>query len=164
VEATRKAGPLDWLERSMKMVAAACLIGMALVTGVDIALRATLKMPILGSEEIVTFLAVIALGFSLPYAHTQGSNIGVEMLVRRLPRKVRRAIKLCTDLVSMLLFFLVAWRMALYAHATGRSGEVSMTLELPKHYVMYMLALGFLMFAALLLRDVVRHFGKQRYE
>lgn len=161
MDTARRTGWLDRLEDLCKALAAGCLMAMALVTGADIVCRAAFNAPILGSEEIVTFLAVLALGFSLPYAHSQGSNIGVEILVRRFRRRTRNAIKRGADLMGAVLFGLVAWRMVLYGMSIRRTGEVSMTLELPKHYVIYALALGFAVFSLQLARDAAASFGKE---
>lgn len=158
----RRPAVLNAMERWLRNVAAACLMGMALVTGADIVCRWFWNSPILGSEEIVAFLAALTLGFSLPYAHSQGSNIGVELFYSRLSRRVRRRIKLCTDVLGAALFGLVAWRMFLYGANIARSGEVSMTLELPKHYIVHALGVGFTAFALVLAWDVVAFFLEKK--
>lgn len=151
---------LDGLERIMTALAAACLLGMALVTGCDVFGRAAFNTPLFGSEEIVTILATLALGLSLPYVHTQRVHIGVEIVTRRLPRVVRRRLALATDSAACALFALVTWRMAVYAGTLERSGEVSMNLELPEYLVVYALAFGFAVFSVRIARDVLTLFSK----
>ena len=148
----------------MKMVAACALMCMALVTGADIVCRAGFNMPIFGSEEIVTFLAVLGVGFALPYTHAQGSNIGVEVLYRRFKRRTRNRIKLCTDLAGAALFGVVAWRMVLYGLTLERVGEVSMTLEFPSYWLVHTLAVGFAVLALLHVRDALGFFGSREGE
>ncbi|WP_461210422.1 TRAP transporter small permease [Desulfocurvus sp. DL9XJH121] len=151
---------LDRLEKLMTALAAACLLGMALVTGCDVLGRAAWNTPLFGSEEIVTILATLALGLSLPYAHVQRVHIGVEIVTRRLSRRVRNRLALGTDLAACALFCLVTWRMTLYAGTLKRSGEVSMNLELPEYFVVYALAFGFAVFSVRILRDVLTLFSK----
>lgn len=155
---SKRPGLFDRLEVSMRVIAACCLFGMALLTGSDVAMRGVFNTPIFGCEEIVSILGVIAVGFALPYTHYQKSHIGVEILVRKLSKKTRNAVKLVTNFVTLILVGLVTWRMYLYAQTLGKSGEVSMNLELPEYYVVYVLAFGFLVYTLCLLRDVVKFF------
>ncbi len=147
---------LDGLERAMRRVAAACLMGMAVLTGVDVVGRAAFNKPLFGTEEMVGMLAVLVVGLSLPYTHSQGSHIGVELVVSRLPRRIRRRVALVTEGLSTLLFVVVAWRMAVYGWTRQQSGVVSMNLELPEHLVVYALAGCFLVFAMRMALDVLR--------
>ncbi len=146
---------LDGLERAMQRVAAACLLGMALLTGSDVVGRAAFNHPIFGTEELVAMLAVLVIGLSLPYTHSQGSHIGVELVVSRLPRRLRRGLRRATDGLSMALFAVVAWRMAVYGWTRQQSGVVSMNLELPDYLVVYALAVCFAVFALRIGLDVL---------
>lgn len=153
---------LDGLEWAMKVVAAACLIGMALVTGWDVVGDAVFNTPLYGAEEIVSILAVLAVGFSLPYAHSQQSHIGVEIFTNRLSSRTQARIKLVTDFAGCLLFAVVAWQMFRYGASMQRSGKVSMNLELPTYYVVHTLAIGFSVFSLCLMRSVFRFFVKHQ--
>ncbi|EGB14767.1 Tripartite ATP-independent periplasmic transporter DctQ component [Pseudodesulfovibrio mercurii] len=154
-------GPLLITEKIMRIIAAISLVGMAAMTGADVFLRGAFNTPIFGCEEIVAILGVIAVGFALPYAHYQKSHIGVEILVRRLPRRVREPLELLTTLATLFLVGIITWRMFLYAGTLAESGEVSMNLELPEYYVVYVLAFGFFVYALCLLADVVKFFRKR---
>jgi TRAP-type C4-dicarboxylate transport system permease small subunit len=158
MDSTKRPGPLERLEVGMRIIAACCLFGMALLTGADVGMRGVFNSPIFGCEEIVSILGVIAVGFALPYAHFQKSHIGVEILVRRFSRKTRNIITLVTNTTLLGLMGLVSWRMFLYARTLGKSGEVSMNLELPEYYVVYVLAFGFLVYSICLLRDIINFF------
>jgi TRAP-type C4-dicarboxylate transport system permease small subunit len=153
-----KSDLLDRVEAGMRIAAAICLFGMALLTGADVLLRGVWNTPIFGCEELVSILGIVVVGFALPYAHEQRSHIGVEIFVRRLPRGPRRAVKLVTDTATLVLVAVIAWRMALYAHTQSETGEVSMNLELPDYLIIYVLAFGFLIYALCVARDIVRFF------
>ncbi len=152
----RNPGLLGRLETVMKVVAAACLMGMALITGADVAGRAFFNTPLFGTEEIVTILAVFVAGLALPYTHSQGSHIGVEILYARMGHRLRAVLDVLTHSVSGGLFLLVAWRMALYGNSLRRSGEVSMNLELPTYMVVYALGFCFFVFALCLLAGAAK--------
>ncbi|MCK9241289.1 TRAP transporter small permease [Desulfocurvus sp.] len=147
---------LDRLESAMRALACCCLMGMALLTGADVAGRGLLDTPLFGSEELTAILATLAVALCLPYAHAQGVHIGVEVLISRLPRRVRRRVALATGATAMLLFAVVAWRMVDYALTLRASGQLSMNLGLPTYPVVLALAFGFAMFTLFLARDVLR--------
>ncbi|WFS61909.1 TRAP transporter small permease [Pseudodesulfovibrio thermohalotolerans] len=159
MEENKRLLPLT--EKIMRVIAAACLVGMAAMTGMDVFLRGAFNTPIFGCEEIVAILGVIAVGFALPYAHYQKSHIGVEILVRRLPKRARDIFELLTNLATLFLMAIVTWRMFLYAGTLAKSGEVSMNLELPEYYVVYVLSFGFFVYALCLLADIVKFFRKR---
>jgi len=149
---------LDNVQDKMKMLAAICLMGMCSVTCADVFLRGTLNIPIFGSEEIVSILATLTIAFSLPYSHVKDVHIGVEILVRLLSKTVQDWIKFVTQIASLVIMTIITWRMFIYAHDVGQSGERSMNLELPMHYLVYVLAFCFLIFSFMILKDVIGFF------
>ena len=153
-----KKSLLEHVEGAMRKIAAICLMGMALMTGADVLMRGLLNTPIFGCEEIVTILGIVVVGFALPYAHYQKSHIGVEILVRRLPRKVRRGLGLLTNTATLFLIAIITWRMFLYGAGQAETGKVSMNLELPEYMVIYVLAFGFLVYTLCLATDIVKFF------
>ena len=145
------------LRNLLKMLGAACLIGMTLLTCADVVGR-YLGHPIFGSVEIVGFMATLAAALALPYTHQMKGHIGVEIVVRLFSPRVQAAVEVCTSAVAMLLFAVVTWRMAIYADTMRRSGEVSMNLELPEYVIIYLVAFCFLILVFNLVEDVVKNF------
>jgi TRAP-type C4-dicarboxylate transport system permease small subunit len=136
-------------------------MGMVLLTVADITGRMQ-QSPIFGSEEIVSFLAVLALGLSLPYAHTHRSHIGVEVFVQLLSTRVRRRLKLFREVLSVLFFGLATVMIGVYARDKQLSGEVSMNLGLPEHMLIYALAASFAVTTLVMLVDLVRFIAQWR--
>lgn len=149
------SNPLNSLQNVMKGIGSACLALMALITCLDVCGRGFFNTPIFGSEELVTILAVLAIGLALPSAHVERSHIGVELFIRMLPKRARVVTRFITESLALLLFSLVTWRMWTYAGTIRESGEVSMNLELPTYYVIYALSGCFFAFVLMILRDLV---------
>lgn len=114
------------------------------------------KHPVFGSEEIAAFLAVLALGLSLPYAHEHRSHIGVEIVVQLLSIRTRKWLKLVRDLLSLGFFSTVTWMMAKYGYDKQTSGEVSLNLHLPEHLFLFVLAGCFAVTTLCMFVDMVR--------
>ena len=62
--------------------------------------------------------------------------------------------------MSLALFAVVTWRMWIYGGTMKASGEVSMNLELPQHYIIYVAAICLLVFAFIILQDILTNIRK----
>ncbi len=143
----------------MKIIGAACLTSMMLLTCADVVGRA-FGHPIFGSVEIVGFMATVAVVMAMPYTHQVQGHIGVEILVRLFSEKTQTIIDTCTGIISLILFAVVTWRMTVYANTMRDSGEVSMNLELPEHLVIFVTAFCLLIFTLIILRDILNNIRK----
>ena len=152
---------LEWINKRMKDIGVICLAGMMLLTCADVVCRA-FGHPIFGAVEIVGFLSTLTVVMALPYTHQQKAHIGVEMLVRLFPVKTQAVIELCTGVLSMALMGLITWRMADYAYTMQASGEVSISLELPEHAIIYITSFCFLVFSCMIITDMLRCIQKLR--
>ncbi len=150
---------VDWLLVKMKIVGAACLVGMTFLTCADVVGR-FFGYPIFGSVEIVGFMATLAVVMALPYTHQVNGHIGVEIVVRLLSKKLQVIIEIGTGVLSLLLFVIVTWRMVVYARTMQESGEVSMNLELPEHLVVYVTAFCLLVFTLNIMQSVIQNIRK----
>jgi TRAP-type C4-dicarboxylate transport system permease small subunit len=150
---------IQWVLDKMKIMGAACLVGMMLLTCVDVVGRG-FGHPIFGSVEIVGFMATLAVVMAMPYTHQVQGHIGVEILVRLFSKKTQTIVDICTGIISLILFAIVTWRMTLYANTMKKSGEVSMNLEFPEHFVIYVTALCVLTFTLIILRDIINNIRK----
>lgn len=152
---------VDRVADGLRILGLWCLVGMMLLTCVDVIGR-KFGHPIFGSVELVGFMATLAVAFALPYTHQAGAHIGVEVLVQLLSKKAQVVMELCTLVVSLALFALVTWQMILYADTMNKSGTVSMSLELPEHLVIYIVAVCFLLFSLVVVKDIFANVQKLR--
>jgi len=140
----------------MKVIGAACLVIMTLLTCVDVVGR-LLRHPVFGSVEIMSFLGTFAVAMALPLTHELKGHIGVEIVVTKLSRRVRAFIDLCTALVSLGLFSLVSWQMYEYSWKFKQSGEVSMNLELPEYMIIFVVGCSFVVFTLIIIKDIIEN-------
>jgi len=150
---------IQWLLDKMKIIGAACLVGMTFLTCVDVVGRA-FGHPVFGSVELVGFMATLAVVMAMPYTHQVQGHIGVEILVRLFSEKTQTIIDICTGILSLILFAVISWRMAVYAHTMQASGEVSMNLELPEHAIISVTAFCLVVFTLIILKDVIHNIRK----
>ncbi len=145
---------LDRIIDGMRIIGAACLVGMTMLTCIDVVGR-FFSRPIFGSVEIVGFLATLTIALSLPYTHHMRGHIGVEIIVRLFPARIQTVIEVVTGVLGLFLFSLVTWRMFVYAGTMRASGEVSMNLQFPEYTIIYAASFCFLVFTLEILRDII---------
>ncbi len=152
---------LDKTSDVLKVISAISLTAMMFLTFFDVVGR-KFGHPIFGSIEIVSFLAIITIASALPYTHKIDGHIGVEILVRLLPEKVQTIITILTQFLGLIFFCLATWQMVLYAHDTQSSGELSMNLGFPVHYLMYAASFGLLIFSLTIFESIINNIIKLR--
>lgn len=135
-------GVVDKLINVIKRIGGAALVGMMLVTCVDVVFR-FFGHPIFGAVEIVSFMATMVLACAMPLTEREKGHVGVDLFIRRASARTQAVFGAVTNLASTILFGLVAWQMFLYAITMEKSGEVSMSLEFPTYYLVYLVAVAF---------------------
>jgi TRAP-type C4-dicarboxylate transport system permease small subunit len=120
----------------LNVVAGISLILLMSLTIIDVILRGFNK-PILGAYELVAFAGAVAIGFSLPRTATLRGHIYVDFLIATFSRKVRNLFNIATRLLVLLLFFFIGWNLFKFGWDLQRSGEVSLTLQMPFYPVAY---------------------------
>ncbi len=154
---------VDRLAAVLKFIGGLSLTGMLLVTCLDVALRAAGR-PLWGMVEGVSLLAVLVLACAMPVTQRDRGHVALDMLVRRLPPRAAAWVDAAGQAVSCGLFALVSWQCWLYAGRLAAAGQVSMSLELPAHWLVRAVAVAFAVLCLALaadlsasLRRAVRH-------
>jgi TRAP-type C4-dicarboxylate transport system permease small subunit len=126
-----------------------------LITVADVFLR-SLGRPIVGIFELVAFLGALVLGFSMPFTSWVRGHIYVDFLVLKLRPPVRKAFHIFTRCLGTGLFFLIGWNLIKMGTDLHRSGEVSLTLEMPFHPIVYGVGICCFIQCLVLSGDVVK--------
>ena len=124
----------------------------------DVILRA-LKMPIVGTYELVAFSGAVVIGFAVPLTSWLRGHIFVDFFILRFSQKVRNIFNITTRCLVIFLFFLIGWNLIKYGMDLQKSGEVSLTLQMPFYPVAYGVALCCFVQCLVLICDVIKIFG-----
>jgi len=127
-------GWLNWI------AGAGMVIMLALIV-TDIVATKAFKWPIPGGIELVGFLGVVVIAFSIAHTQALRGHIEVEFLTSRLPRRAQRAISCVVYVLGMGLFAILAWTSIDYGYDLQASGEVSMTQGIPFYPFVYGISL-----------------------
>ncbi|HME41882.1 MAG TPA: TRAP transporter small permease [Syntrophorhabdales bacterium] len=147
-----------WLSRVMQVVAGIFLVFMMLLTTFDVILR-IFSRPIIGTYEMVALSGGIVVGFSVPITSWVRGQIFVDFFYQKFPKNVQDIFNYVTRIMSIVLFLFTAWNLAKMATDMYRSGEVSLTLQLPFYPVAYGIGFAFFVQIFVLITDMVKIAG-----
>jgi len=141
------------------MIAAMAIVAMMSLTCADVILR-MFRRPIAGSYEIVSLLGAIAVSFAVAHTLAERGHVAVSLIVQLFPKRLQGIIESIISIFGIILFGLIAWQSVLYGMDCQRSGEVSLTLELPFYPVIYGVALCAVVVCLVLLVDLANAVAK----
>ncbi len=151
------------LAQRLDMIAALAIFIMMALTVADVILR-MFRMPIPGTYELVSFLGAVAVSFAMAHTSAKKGHVAVTLVVQLLPRRLQGIIEIFISVFGIMLFGLIARQSVLYALDTQRSGEVSVTLQLPFYPVIYGIALSAAVVCIILIVDLVNAIAKVKYK
>jgi TRAP-type C4-dicarboxylate transport system permease small subunit len=146
------------LSRFLNIIAGISLTFLMLLTVLDVILR-YFRTPVVGTYELVAFSGAVVIGFAIPFTSWARGHIYVDFLILKFPRNLRDAFNIGTRCMSGVLFLLIGWNLIKYGADLQKSGEVSLTLQLPFYPVAYGLGICCFIQCLVLLCDILRIFG-----
>jgi TRAP-type C4-dicarboxylate transport system permease small subunit len=127
---------VEKISKFLNVIAGISLTFLMLLTIADVILR-QFRMPVVGTYELVAFSGAVVIGFSMPLTSYIRQHIFVDFFILKFSQKVRNIFNAATRGLVMVLFLLVGWNMFKYAGDLQKSGEVSLTLQMPFYPVAY---------------------------
>jgi len=129
---------IEKISQFLNIIAGISLIFLMMLTIIDVILRTRIfKSPVVGTYELVAFSGAVVIGFSMPLTSCIRQHIFVDFFILKFSQKVRNVFNIATRCLVMALFLLVGWNLFKYARDLQRSGEVSLTLQMPFYPVAY---------------------------
>jgi len=148
------------LSRGLTWVGIIFMMVIVFVTGIDVIGGKLFTWRLLGAIDIVTLSQVIAMGFAVALALIEGRHVRVEFLVNKLPKGAQRGVNIIINLIGMLLFLLIIWRLGILAYSFQSTGEATATIYIPIYPFVYALTLAtipvFLIFFSNLLKSIFK--------
>jgi TRAP-type C4-dicarboxylate transport system permease small subunit len=156
------------LVRLMYYLAGTAIVGMMLLTCVDVSLRLCVTLyakygwqvlapfqPIPGTYELVCFLGSTAAAFAMAHTTVESGHVAVSIVVRLFSERIQAVFQTVTGSLGFLLFGLISWRSVVYARQLKQWGEVSMTLQLPYYPFVYGVAFASFAVCLVLIMTVI---------
>jgi len=131
------------------IVTSVTLMICVILVNLNILMRYFFSMPIRWSEEAVTSLFVWTVFIGSAYAYRKRQHLGVDILVDRLPERVRRVVESVMAIVEMLVLVMLTVISSQYVYHLifSRSGAVKIVLtdllRIPKWWTGIAVPIGF---------------------
>lgn len=122
---------------SIEWVGVAALLVMMVITTVDVIGAKTIRMPVFGALDIMGIAQLVAMSFAVATALILGRHVQVEFFVMLLPKRLAAFIDCIVNLLGIVLFVLIVWRLAVFAFDLKVDGEVSSTARIPFYPFVY---------------------------
>jgi len=149
---------INGVSRFLNIIAGISLTFLMLLTVMDVILR-SMRRPIVGTYELVAFSGAIVIGFSVPLTSWVRGHIYVDFLILKFSQKVRNVFNIATRCVVIVLFFLIGWNLIKYGLDLQKSGEVSLTLQMPFYPVAYGVGICCFVQCLVLICDIIKISG-----
>lgn len=143
------------LSRMLNIVSGIVLAIMMGLVFINVLIRAVWR-PILGAYEITAFLAALVIALAVAHCAVKKGHVAITLLADRLSQRVQAVLDAIVSILGFALYTVLAWQVTKYAVVIIKSGEVSITLELPFFPFVFVIAFGILMLALVLLNDFFR--------
>lgn len=133
-----------WIRSISKFIdrlAGICLVAMMVLVAGNVILRYVWKS-IIGTYDYVCIIGAVLAGLALAYCGYKKGHIEIEILMEKLPGRVQGIIGSIVGLLSLGFFSIVVWQLVLLGNEMRVKGETTMTLYLPFHPYLYVIAFG----------------------
>jgi TRAP-type transport system small permease protein len=147
-----------WISRVMAAVAAVVLGAMMMIGVVDVCGRFFFNKPMEGSFELGGILLVTAGTWGMAYCQMQKSNIRIDVITGRFPKKVQSVFNILAYIFCIVAAGVTTWRTSLMTHEymVATLGNLTSTLRIPYWPFMLTLAMGFAWLTVIFVYDLIK--------
>ena len=130
------------LSAAIESVGVVSLVLIMIITCADVIGAKLFLQPVPGSLDIVMLAQTVAISFSVAATLSIGGHVSVEIFLMHMPPIIKKFTMVITEALSLLLFVLIVWQLAVYGHDMRLGGEVSPTARIPVYPFAYGIALA----------------------
>lgn len=141
---------LNWIEHAINFIIALCVSGMTILIFTNVILRYVFHSGITWAEEMSRFMFIWMVFLGSILVLKDESHIGMEILVRRVPEKIRRFLLMIGNIIILFISLVVligSWKMTL-ASIGGKAPATGLPLTL-MYGIGIIMSVGMLLIAAM---------------
>jgi TRAP-type C4-dicarboxylate transport system permease small subunit len=131
------------------------LVVVVLLVVVDVILR-YLRMTIAGTYELVSYAGALVAGLAIAQTSIEGGHVSVDTIPEAMSPQRRDILRIFTKLIGLGMFALLTWSFFLKGYALYKTGEVSLTLNVPYYPLAYVLSVCSFVEFLVLLSDILK--------
>ena len=154
--AVQPPAAMIWPLFVLDVIGGLCLAALLALTVSDALLRSLANRPVFGASDLIQVLLCLVVAASLPLCVAAGRAIAIDILVDRLPIRLRRPLTRLISATSAGLLLLTAWRCYINAGEASQFGESTMLLRIGYGPFYLALAISFFFCALLFAAEALR--------
>lgn len=147
------------LARLLAVLSGFGVIVMMSVTCCDVVLR-RFGRPIVGAVDIVQIAACITAACAIPYTTAVKGHVAVEFFFQKLPSFIKPYVDGLWRAAIFLLYAVMSWRSFVYGTTLLRRHSMTLTLQIPLFWILWLMALSFAVVSLVKLYNLA-HPGKE---
>jgi TRAP-type C4-dicarboxylate transport system permease small subunit len=124
---------------------------MMVLTAVDVTMRKTINMPVLGSYELLQFLLAIGAGLGLAHCAVKKQHVVIDLFTSKASEKTNGILGIFTGLFSIIVGIAMTWQLFNYIMITMKSGQSSAVLMIPIWPFVAIVTFGFALYTVVLI-------------
>lgn len=121
----------ETLSRWVAWIGFAAVFFMVVLTCVDVVGTKLFRLPVPGSLDVMMLLQLIGVSFAAATTLVAERHVSVEFFVVLLPKRARLAIDCLVQLLCLVLFVLIVWRLFTHGYHLQTGREETPTIQVP---------------------------------
>jgi len=117
----------NWVES----IAFGAVLLMVALTCVDVVGSKLFRLPVPGSLDMMMLAQLIAISFAGAMTLISDRHVSVEFFVALLPKRAQMVIDCAVQLICLILFVVIAWRLFTHGYHLQTGGEETPTIQIP---------------------------------
>lgn len=118
-----------------------------------------INYPILGTVEIIRYGFAILVCTTVAYTAFEDAHIAIDLFVNHYPPMVKAVVETISQLLGIVIFSTLAWRLFVDAVEAYTLKEASSTLGLPTYLFQFCLAFGWGLLVLVIVSKLVKRVG-----
>ena len=149
---------LDFIDRIVRFVAlwggGLMIVSLMGITVIDVILRYFFNSPIFGARDVSKLILLTAVALSVAYSARTGGQVSIELFSDMMGPRIIRWTEVFVRFIAIVMLFFLAWRLWVSGLNASEFGEASLALEIPFRPFYFILSLGMLLYAVVLIVEI----------
>lgn len=149
---------LDLVDRMVGFVAlwggGLMIVTLMGITVIDVTLRYFFSSPIFGARDVSKLIMLTIVALSVAYSARTGGQVSIELFTGMMGPRIARWTEVFVRLIAIGMLIILTWRLWLSGLNASEFGEASLALEIPFRPFYFILSLGMLLYAVVLIAEI----------
>jgi len=124
-----------------------CCFSMMVLVACNVIGRKVFNVPVTGTIELVQILFALTAGLALANCAVKGGHITIDFVAEYVPEWFQKLARLITITITIVTVAVSGWMLVGYADTLRETGRYTGSLKIAYYPFVYMIAIGFLIFA-----------------